>query len=145
LCCQNQKIMKHLIGIVSLLALGACNNNQAPPPATGDSAATITKITDSSTASASAGTEHTGHPGYALLLQNDCKTCHTPDKPATGPSFVMIAARYDSTKSGTVEHLAQKVISGGKGSWGDVPMTPHPALSQADAETLVRYVLSYKQ
>jgi cytochrome c len=79
------------------------------------------------------------------MLQNDCKTCHAPDKPVTGPSFVMIAARYDSTKPGTVEHLAQKVISGGKGSWGDVPMTPHAALSEKDAETLVRYVLSYKQ
>lgn len=137
--------MKQLIGIVSVLALFACNNTQAPKPTQSDSAATITKISDSSGASSSAGTEHTGHPGYALLLQNDCKTCHTPDKPSTGPSFVMIAARYDSTKAGTVEHLAQKVISGGKGSWGDVPMTPHAALSEKDAETLVRYVLSYKQ
>jgi cytochrome c len=57
---------------------------------------------------------------------------------------MMIAARYDSTKAGTVEHLAQKVITGGKGSWGDVPMTPHPGLSKQDAEELVKYVLSYK-
>lgn len=79
------------------------------------------------------------------MLQNDCKTCHTPDAPSTGPSFAMIAARYDSTKTGTVENLAKKVIAGGKGNWGQVPMTPHPSLSQQDAETLVRYILSYKQ
>jgi len=100
---------------------------------------------DSASASASAGTEHTGHPGWAIMQQQDCKTCHTPDKQSTGPSFMMIAARYDSAKAGTVEHLAQKVITGGKGSWGDVPMTPHPALSKEDAEELVKYVLSYKQ
>ena len=138
--------MKLLIGIVSLLALAACGNNQSgSQPTSSDSAGSITKITDSATASASAGTEHTGHPGYAIMVQNDCKTCHTPDKPSTGPSFIMIAARYDSTKAGTVEHLAKKVITGGKGSWGDVPMTPHAALSEQDAETLVKYVLSYKQ
>jgi cytochrome c len=137
--------MKQLIGIVSLLALAACGSNQASQPTSSDSATAITKITDSASASSSAGTEHTGHPGYALMLQNDCKTCHAPDKPVTGPSFAMIAARYDSTKAGTVEHLAQKVIAGGKGQWGDVPMVSHPSLSEKDAETLVRYILSYKQ
>jgi cytochrome c len=138
--------MKQLIGIVSLLALAACGGNSGgSQPSSSDSAASITKVQDSANATAEKGAEHTGHPGYAIMLQNDCKTCHTPDAPSTGPSFAMIAARYDSTKAGTVEHLAKKVISGGKGSWGETPMTPHPALSEQDAETLVRYVLSYKQ
>jgi cytochrome c len=134
-----------LLGIIAVLALAACGGSGGgSKPTTGDSGASVTKLTDSSTASASAGTEHTGHPGYALMLQNDCKTCHTPDNPSTGPSFVMIAARYDSTKAGTVEHLAKKVISGGHGSFGDAVMTPHASLSEADAETLVKYILSYK-
>src|SRR5262249_16939286 len=140
-----QKIMKQLIGIVSVLALAACNNNTAPQPTSGDSAASITKISDSAGASSSAGTEHTRHPGYALMLQNDCQTCHAPDMPVSGRWFLLLAARYDSTNAGTGEHLAQKVSSGGKGNWGDVPMTPHAALSEKDAETLVRYILSYKQ
>lgn len=140
--------MKRLTVIASLLALAACGGSG------GNNSSTSTDTTagvaqqqhgDSATASATAGAEHTDHPGYAIMQQQDCKTCHTPDKQSTGPSFMMIAARYDSTKAGTVEHLAEKVISGGKGSWGDVPMTPHPSLSKADAQELVKYVLSYKQ
>jgi cytochrome c len=139
--------MKRLMGMVSLLVLAACggnsgNNNAATRDTTAGTAEH--QMVDSSSASASSGTEHTGHPGWAIMQQQDCKTCHTPDKQSTGPSFMMIAARYDSTKAGTVDHLAQKVITGGKGSWGDVPMTPHPGLSKQDAEKLVKYVLSYK-
>jgi cytochrome c len=141
--------MRHFIGIVSLLVLAACGGQGNSTSGSGDTAAGAGSAAgnhpvDSSTVSASAGTEHTGHPGYAIMLQQDCKTCHTPDVAGTGPSFAMIAARYDSTKPGTVENLAKKVISGGKGSWGDVPMTPHPSISQKDAEELVKYVLSYK-
>ena len=137
--------MKRLMGIASLLVLAACGSNQGNGKATTDTTASPAEhqMTDTGSASANAGTEHTTYPGYGIMLQQDCKTCHTPDKISTGPSF-MIAARYDSTKAGTVEHLAEKVISGGKGSFGDVPMTPHPSLSKADAEELVKYILSYK-
>jgi cytochrome c len=40
--------------------------------------------------------------------------------------------------------LAEKVIKGGQGVWGAVPMTPHPALTQADAEQMVKYVMLLK-
>ncbi len=137
--------MKRLLGIVvPLLVLAACGSNNGGNNKTASDSTPAPSEHQLGVDSASAGAEHTTHPGYAIMLQQDCKTCHTPDKQSTGPSFMMIAARYDSTKAGTVEHLAKKVISGGSGSFGTVPMTPHPSLSQADAETLVKYVLSYK-
>jgi cytochrome c len=137
--------MKYLIGIVSILALTACGGNGGndKTAATTDTAASPTNPPAGSMPNAAA-TEHTAHPGYALMQSQDCKTCHAVDKQVTGPSFQMIAAHYDSTQAGVVERLAKKVISGGSGNWGTVPMTPHPALSEQDAEELVRYILSYK-
>jgi cytochrome c len=129
-----------------VLFLVACGSGQGrdKSSSTDTTASNVVKPQDSTNAAGNAGTEHTGHPGYAIMQANDCKTCHTPDKPSTGPSFAMIAARYDSTKTGTVEHLAKKVLSGGSGSFGTVPMTPHASLTEKDAEQMVRYILSYK-
>lgn len=133
------------MALVSVLALVSCGGSQGNDKPAADTTTTTAQSADTGSAATGSVAEHTGHPGYAIMKQNDCRTCHNIDKPLTGPSFVMIAARYDSTKAGTVEHLAKKVISGGTGSFGTIPMTPHAALSEKDAETLVRYVLSYKQ
>jgi len=43
-----------------------------------------------------------------------------------------------------VTYLAKKIIAGGSGVWGSVPMTAHPELSQADAEQMVKYILLLK-
>jgi cytochrome c len=43
-----------------------------------------------------------------------------------------------------VKLLAGKIIAGGQGVWGEIPMSPHPQVSQADAESMVRYILSLK-
>jgi cytochrome c len=45
----------------------------------------------------------------------------------------------------TIELLAGKIIAGGKGVWGEVPMTPHASLSKDDAKEMVRYILSLKK
>jgi cytochrome c len=133
------------MGLAVILLLAACGSGSGNGKTSSDTSSNLPKPQDSSTVSSSAGTDHTGHPGYAIMLTQDCKTCHTPDNPSTGPSFIMIAARYDSTKPGTLEHLAKKVISGGSGSFGTTPMTPHTGLSEQDAEEMVKYILSYKQ
>jgi cytochrome c len=71
----------------------------------------------------------------------DCNACHSIDKTSVGPSFTAVAERY-AGKPGVVERLAQKIIEGGSGVWGDRAMTPHPALSKTDAAQLVQYILS---
>jgi len=79
--------------------------------------------------------------GEALVKANDCKTCHHPLNKIIGPAHIEVAKKYEFTKA-NVEMLAQKIIKGGTGVWGQVPMNPHPDVSQSDAEKMARYVLS---
>ena len=82
--------------------------------------------------------------GSVLIAKSDCKTCHAPNAKLVGPSFVQIATRYKN-KSGAVSMLAGKVIKGGAGNWGQVPMTPHPAISKKEATQIVQYILSLRK
>ena len=79
--------------------------------------------------------------GQLLLNKNDCKSCHLSDKKSVGPSYLEIAKRYKG-KSGAVESLAQKVIKGGVGVWGEHAMSAHPQLSVADSRAIVEYILT---
>lgn len=81
--------------------------------------------------------------GLELVASNDCTTCHAIDKKVTGPAYRDVANKYESNEA-TIDSLAAKVIKGGSGVWGNIPMTPHPALSEADAKEMVKYVLSLK-
>jgi len=82
--------------------------------------------------------------GLELAAKSDCFTCHQVDDKLTGPSYREVANKYAGLPDTIVAHLAGKVISGGSGVWGEIMMTPHPALPQADAEAIVRYVLLLK-
>ena len=85
--------------------------------------------------------------GLALVSkpENLCLTCHKIDEPLTGPPYREVAKRYAGLPDTIVTHLAKKIISGGNGAWGEIFMTPHPGLSQADAEAMVKYILLLKQ
>ena len=61
-----------------------------------------------------------------------------------GPAYKDVAAKYENTEE-NVKMLAEKVIKGGSGVWGAVPMTPHPQISQEDAEAMIKYVLLLKK
>jgi len=79
--------------------------------------------------------------GESLVKASDCKTCHHAVNKIIGPSHTDVAKKYEFTKA-NVEYLAKKIIEGGAGVWGEIPMTAHPDVSQADAEKMARYVLS---
>jgi cytochrome c len=79
--------------------------------------------------------------GQLLMNKSDCKSCHMTDKRSVGPSYLEIAKRYKG-KSGAVESLAQKVIKGGVGVWGEHAMSAHPQLSVADARAIVEYIMT---
>ncbi len=79
--------------------------------------------------------------GLSFLNKNDCKTCHLEYENMVGPSYDSIAKRYPF-KWPQIRNLAQKVINGGSGVWGDVMMTAHKDLSQENAESMIYYILS---
>lgn len=79
--------------------------------------------------------------GKVLTDASDCKTCHHPTNKIVGPSHTDVAKKYEFTQA-NVTLLADKIIAGGSGNWGEVPMTAHSDISKADAEKMAMYVLS---
>ena len=81
--------------------------------------------------------------GLELIAQNDCLTCHKIEEKLTGPAYKDVAKKYAGIDT-AVQFLANKIISGGSGNWGEVPMAPHSSLSMEDAKALAQYVLLFK-
>lgn len=82
--------------------------------------------------------------GLALVSKSDCLNCHKIDDKVLGPSYREVANRYEDSDS-TIKQLARKIVKGGQGVWGEIPMTPHPQLSDADAEQMVKYIMLLKK
>jgi len=83
-------------------------------------------------------------PDFAPINESDCKACHAMNAKSVGPSYIDIAERYKKDPA-TVSRLAQKIINGGSGSWGNThAMSAHPQLSQEDAQKMVDYILGLR-
>ena len=82
--------------------------------------------------------------GLALVAGSDCLTCHKTSEKNIGPAYKEVAAKYENTEE-NVQMLAGKIIKGGSGNWGAIPMTPHPQLKQEDVEQMVKYILLLKK
>ncbi|MDX5480864.1 MAG: c-type cytochrome [Hymenobacteraceae bacterium] len=81
--------------------------------------------------------------GEKLIAQSDCLACHKVGEKLVGPSYKEVAQKYENNDK-NVDYLAGKIIEGGSGVWGQVPMTPHPNISKEDAREMARYILSLK-
>ncbi len=79
--------------------------------------------------------------GKGLIDRSDCKTCHAVDRLVNGPSFQAVAERYKDNEF-AVRNLSKKIITGGAGNWGQVVMSAHPQVSEADAGEMVRWILT---
>ena len=79
----------------------------------------------------------------ALATSKNCMSCHAVDRKILGPSFKEVAAKYKDNK-GAADMLATKIIKGGSGVWGAVPMPANNQVSEADAKKLAAWVLSTK-
>ncbi|MBN9380624.1 MAG: c-type cytochrome [Chitinophagaceae bacterium] len=90
-----------------------------------------------------------GEKGLELIGASDCTTCHRLDKASSGasigPAYSEVAAKYSPAADSTVDRLVKKIVSGGSGVWGSVPMTPHPSVPEADVKEMVKYILSLKK
>ena len=79
--------------------------------------------------------------GAALAEKNRCVACHDLTKTLLGPSYAAIAARHSTNKEIMVEVLALKIIVGGAGNWGVVPMVPNEHVSLEEARAMSRWIL----
>lgn len=82
--------------------------------------------------------------GLSLVAKSDCFTCHKLREQLVGPSYGAVAAKYESTEA-NINMLADKIVKGGQGVWGTVPMAPHPNISKEDAIQMVKYILLLKE
>jgi cytochrome c len=78
-----------------------------------------------------------------LMKAKGCIACHKIDAKLIGPSYKEVAAKYAGQKD-VVAGLSEKVIKGGVGVWGQVPMTPNTTVNPEEAKRLVTWILSLK-
>jgi len=85
-------------------------------------------------------------PAFAspeLAQQKTCMACHAVDRKLVGPSYKDVAAKYAGQPQAAAL-LAEKIIKGGTGVWGPVPMPANPKVSAAEAQKLAQWVLGQK-
>ncbi len=78
-----------------------------------------------------------------LAQASGCMACHSIDKKLIGPSYKDVAAKYRGKKGAEAE-LIKKVKAGGKGVWGDIPMTPNAHVKDEDLKAIVQWILFIK-
>lgn len=78
-----------------------------------------------------------------LATKKACLACHAVDKKVVGPAFKDVAKKYAGQKDAEAK-LAQKVMKGGGGVWGTMPMPANPSVTDAEAKQLVKWVLTLK-
>ena len=79
----------------------------------------------------------------ALAKAKNCMSCHTVAKKLVGPSYKEVAAKY-AGQADAVDKLAAKIIKGGSGVYGPVPMPANTQVNEAEAKKLAAWVLSMK-
>ncbi|AEK60731.1 Cytochrome c551/c552 [Collimonas fungivorans Ter331] len=81
--------------------------------------------------------------GLDLAKSKNCMACHAVANKVVGPAYKDVAAKYAGQKDAE-DKLVAKVMKGGSGTWGAIPMPANPQVSEAEAHTLVKWVLSQK-
>lgn len=122
--------MKKLALLYLLVLFTACNTNNQQ----------TTHSDISINPEATSATEK-NHP---LMNKYDCSSCHKQNERLTGPSYNEIAEKYKENKN-ALNYLANKIIEGGSGNWGSVPMNPHPGMPIEDAKAITEYILTLKK
>ena len=78
-----------------------------------------------------------------LAKAKNCMACHAVANKLVGPAFKDVAAKYAGQKDAEAK-LVAKVLKGGSGAWGAIPMPANPQVSDAEAKTLVKWVMAQK-
>lgn len=81
--------------------------------------------------------------GLDLAKSKNCMACHAVANKVVGPAYKDVAAKYAGQKDAEAK-LVTKVLKGGSGAWGAIPMPANPQVSEAEAHTLVKWILAQK-
>ncbi len=127
---------KILIVMISVLLVAACSSQES-------NAGKKTTAKPSSMLGEDLNSNPVYVKGKELIAKNDCLTCHKEAEKLIGPPYRDVANKYADHPE-AVELLAEKVMKGGTGVWGQVPMAAHPNLSKEDAVALVQYIMLLK-
>lgn len=79
--------------------------------------------------------------GKSLVQSLDCKTCHKEAEKNIGPAYIDVAKKYQNDPNAK-SYLAEKIIKGGGGVWGEVAMAAHPSLPKSDVDQIVNWIMS---
>ena len=79
----------------------------------------------------------------ALAKAKNCMACHSVAAKVVGPAYKDVAAKYKGDKA-AADKLAAKIMKGGSGVWGAIPMPANPQVNEAEAKKLAAWVLSTK-
>lgn len=128
--------MKKLLVILSAaVVLYACGGSDGK--ATDDKKDTTVQTTPGTSTAA------VDEKALELIGSKGCTACHAIDKKLIGPAYIDVSKKYEPTAD-IIDSLASKVIKGGVGVWGDVPMTANTTVSPDEAKEMVTYILSLK-
>ena len=78
-----------------------------------------------------------------LAKSKNCVACHSVDNKLIGPAYKEVAKKYAGQKDAESK-LVQKVLKGGSGVWGAIPMPPNPQVTEAEAKILVKWIMTIK-
>jgi cytochrome c len=130
-----------LSAFVIAVIFTACQSNKTTENAVAESSSNEIKpqLTVETTS------ENLAHKSNAELLmeKSDCYSCHSIDTKLIGPSFNEVSKKYENKKA-NIENLVDKIINGGSGVWGEVPMQAHLQISKEDATEMINFILSIK-
>ena len=79
----------------------------------------------------------------ALATAKNCTSCHAVDKKVLGPSYKEVATKY-AGQADAVDKLSGKIMKGGAGAWGPVPMPANAQVNADEAKKLVTWILTLK-
>jgi cytochrome c len=132
------KRMKKTLTIIGCItfALASCGS---PDSSSKSADSGSTSGTESAAGSGASGNTEAGKQ---LIAKSDCLGCHNETQKVVGPAYVDVAEKYTESD---LDYLSGKIINGGSGVWGEVPMTAHPSLSKDDATQMASYILSLKK
>jgi cytochrome c len=116
-----------LVGCLGMLMFSCTKKEQA-------------SVSETSAEPAAATNAHLS--GDQIIETLDCSGCHSIGERMIGPSYKEIANKYSEKD---IDVLAAKIIEGGSGVWGSVPMQPHSQVSKEDAKKMVSYILSLRK